>query len=71
MSRPTLWLPSGPSAGDGMTPLDWRRIALTGIEGISFTLRLTEPANRAALARRGIVKAAGWPEAREVAASLG
>lgn len=67
-----LWLPSAPSAGAGMTTRDWPRIALTGVDGVAvtFAARLTEPANRAALALRGAVEAAGWPEVRETAASL-
>lgn len=55
-----------------MTTPDWPRIALTGIDGIAvtFAARLTEPANRAALALRAAVEAAGWPEVQETAASL-
>lgn len=69
----TLWLPSGPSTGDGMTTFGWPRIALTGEDGVAVTFapRLTEPANRGALAMREAVEAAGWPEVREIAALLG
>lgn len=50
----------------------WPRIAPAGVDGlvVTFAPRLTEPANRAALALRAAVEAARWPEVRETAVSL-
>ena len=55
-----------------MNRSSWPRIALSGVDGIvvTFAERLTEPANRAALALRAAIEAAGWPEVRETAVSL-
>nr|WP_134725946.1 carboxyltransferase domain-containing protein [Paracoccus luteus] len=51
---------------------DWPRIALSGLDGLAVTFapRLTEPANRAALALREAIGSAAWPEVAETAASL-
>lgn len=50
----------------------WPRIAPAGVDGmvVSFAPRLSEPANRAALALRAAIEAARWPEVRETAVSL-
>ena len=51
---------------------DWPRIAPAGVDGmvVTFAPRLSEPANRAALALRGAIEAARWPEVQETAVSL-
>ena len=51
---------------------DWPRIAPAGVDGmvVTFAPRLSEPANRAALALRGAIEAARWPEVHETAVSL-
>lgn len=53
-------------------PSDWPRIRTVGFDGmlVSFGDRLSEPANRAALAFRAAVEAAGWPGVQESATSL-
>lgn len=59
-------------SGRGAAATGWPRIALTGMDGlaVTFAARLTEPANRAALALRAAIEASGWPEVQETAASL-
>jgi KipI family sensor histidine kinase inhibitor len=57
----------------GMTHTNkWPRVAQVGLDGLSvrFADALTEPANRAALAFRAAVEAAGWPGVEEVSTSL-
>ncbi len=51
---------------------DWPRIRTVGLTGIlvSFADRLSEPANRAALAFRASIDAEGWPEIAETSTSL-
>ena len=51
---------------------DWPRIATLGVDGflISFGDRLSEPANRAALAFRAALDRAGWPGVEETSTSL-
>lgn len=51
---------------------DWPRIRPAGLDGllISFADSLSEPANRAALALRAAIDAAGWPEVQETSTSL-
>lgn len=54
------------------TSQDWPRIRNLGTDGllVSFSDRLQEPANRAALALRSAVEAAGWDDVEEVTTSL-
>lgn len=51
---------------------DWPLIRTVGLSGIlvSFADRLSEPANRAALAFRAAIDAQGWPEVSETSTSL-
>lgn len=51
---------------------DWPQIRTVGLSGIlvSFADKMSEPANRAALAFRAAVDAADWPEVAETSTSL-
>jgi len=51
---------------------DWPKIRTAGFDGflVSFADRLTEPANRAALAFRDAVQRSGWDEVAESSTSL-
>ena len=51
---------------------DWPIIRTVGLSGVlvTFAERMSEPANRAALAFRAAVDAADWPEVAETATSL-
>lgn len=51
---------------------DWPKIRTVGLSGllVTFAGDMSEPANRAALAFRAAVDAAGWPEVRETSTSL-
>ncbi|EDQ06519.1 Kinase A inhibitor [Sulfitobacter indolifex] len=51
---------------------DWPRIRSVGLSGllITFAERMSEPANRAALAFRAAVEEQGWPEVTETSTSL-
>lgn len=51
---------------------DWPQIHTVGLSGVlvSFADKLSEPANRAALAFRAIVDAQDWPEVSETSTSL-
>ena len=51
---------------------DWPRISTLGVDGflISFGDRLSEPANRAALAFRAALDRANWPGVEETSTSL-
>ncbi len=51
---------------------DWPHIRTAGFDGflVSFSDRLSEPANRAALAFRNAVERAGWPGVEETSTSL-
>lgn len=51
---------------------DGPRIRTVGLSGllVTFADRMSEPANRAALAFRAAVEAADWPEVRETSTSL-
>ena len=53
-------------------PPSWPRISTLGVDGflISFGDRLSEPANRAALAFRAALEKAGWDGAEESSTSL-
>lgn len=53
-------------------PLSFPRVALSGVDGlvVSFADRFEDGANRAALALRAAIDAAGWPEVVETAPSL-
>ncbi|GGH31411.1 sensor histidine kinase inhibitor, KipI family [Cribrihabitans marinus] len=54
------------------TDTSWPRIRTAGFDGflVSFGDRLSEPANRAALAFRDAVDRAGWDEVQETSTSL-
>ena len=51
---------------------DWPRIRSVGLSGllITFAEKMSEPANRAALAFRAAVEEQGWPEVTETSTSL-
>ncbi|MCM2562949.1 allophanate hydrolase subunit 1 [Lutimaribacter sp. EGI FJ00015] len=51
---------------------DWPQIRPAGLDGllVSFGDRLSEPANRAALAFRAAVEGSGWPAVQECSTSL-
>ncbi|MEP3145586.1 5-oxoprolinase subunit B family protein [Qipengyuania citrea] len=51
---------------------DWPRIRSVGLSGllITFAEKMSEPANRAALAFRAAVEEQDWPEVRETSSSL-
>lgn len=51
---------------------DWPRIRSVGLSGllITFAEKMSEPANRAALAFRAAVEEQDWPEVRETSTSL-
>ncbi len=51
---------------------DWPRIRSVGLSGllITFAQKMSEPANRAALAFRAAVEAQDWPEVTETSTSL-
>jgi KipI family sensor histidine kinase inhibitor len=54
------------------TPASWPRIRTLGVDGVlvSFGDRLSEPANRAALALRDAIERAGWDGIEESTSSL-
>ena len=51
---------------------DWPRIRSVGLSGllVTFAEKMSEPANRAALAFRAAVEEQDWPEVRETSTSL-
>lgn len=61
-----------PTTPDRTTGSDWPRIRSVGVDGllVSFGDALSEAANRAALAFRAAVEAAGWDGVEETSTSL-
>lgn len=63
---------TAPSLPQSPSPAGWPRVAFAGFDGIvvQFADRLSEPANRAALAFRAAVERAGWPAVEETSTAL-